>query len=225
MTIFLWAYFVAALMYACKGTLVVHELGHYIVLKYIYRDPDCGIIIGDIHGELRTEKIIAGVQVKFFSKSENKKVHGTKGICYPWNEVYAKPKSWKAKVYAIAGAGMEFIMASLLITIGLFIIHAHTTSPWIELITTIVMIILIFMSILIPCLKLWTGSNQAVQLKNNTVKSLTKTAYGQSDRMLLCKNGKALLILYTLGAGLVFYLVFVTMIRSLEGVLNFWMFV
>lgn len=225
MTIFLWAYFVAAIMYACKGTLVVHELGHYIVLKYIYRDPDCGIIIGDIHGDLQTEKSIAGVQVKFFSKSENKKVHGTKGICYPWNEVYAEPKSWKAKVYAIAGAGMEFIMASLLITIGLFIIHTHTTSPWMDLITAIVMIILIFMSILIPCLKLWTGSNQAVQLKNKKVKSLTKTAYGQSDRMLLFKNGKTLLIFYTGCTCAIFYLVFVTLIRSLENFLNSWMFI
>lgn len=225
MTIFFWAFCVAALLYAFKGTVVVHELGHFFVLKFLYKDPDCGIILGDIHGVLLKEKTIAGVPVKFFSKSENKKVHGTKGISYPWNEVYAKPKSWKAKVYAIAGAGMELIMASLLTTIGLGIVYTHTTSLLMKLVASIVMIMIILVSILIPCLKLWTGSNQAVLIKNNLVKSLTKTAYGQSDRMLLFKNGKALLIIYTGCSCVMFYVVFVTLLRSLENFLTFWMFV
>lgn len=225
MTIFLWAYFVAALMYTFKGTVIVHELGHYIVLKFVYRVPGCGIIIGDIHGDLRTEKTIAGVDVKFFSKSSNNKEHRTKGISYPWNEVYTKPKAFKAKLYAIAGAGMEFIVASVFVVIGCIIVQMHTTSPWLELFTSLVMIVLIFVSILIPCLKLWTGSNQPIEIKNQIVKSLTKTDYGQSDRLLLFKNGKTLLIFYSGCTCLIFYRVFITMMKSLENFLNYWMFV
>lgn len=224
MAIFLWAYFVVVLIYAFKGTLVVHEIGHYIVLRYLYRIPDCGIVIGDIHGDYQTEKSIAGIQVKYFSKSEDKRAHATKGISYPWNQVYANPNAWKAKIFAIAGAGMEFMTAVILIFIGLVIVNKHLTSPLMTLITAIVMIILVFMSVLIPCLKLWDGSNHAVQLKNDTVRSLTKTDYAQSDRMLLSKNGKGLILLYTLGACVVFYLVFRTLIQALEGYMYYLLF-
>jgi hypothetical protein len=72
-----------------------HELGHYIYLRFVFKETDTGIVFGNVHGSEKWSKTIFGIKFHSFTNVNEKKSKGSRGFVYPWNNIYKANKSQK----------------------------------------------------------------------------------------------------------------------------------
>ncbi len=174
-------------LYRTTSTLI-HEIGHYLILRYVYKDHRSGVIIGDINGKPVKSTRFLGVPISFYSRPKEGKL--TRGIAFPWDIVYSGPKHLRI-LYSIAGPASEFLVGILIFLLGLYVVHASHFPNYLYFVLTLLMLCISVNPILVSVVKLCLSMHkQPIQIVNVSMRELTGTQEAYTDGRLIRDNSK-----------------------------------
>ncbi|GAA0847984.1 hypothetical protein GCM10008915_56450 [Bifidobacterium pullorum subsp. gallinarum] len=172
-------------------------MGHYLILKLVYRESRAGIVLGDINGSREKSFKVCGIPVIKYSRPA-KKLRQTRGLAYPWNHVYFGSRKWKLLLFAIAGPAAEGMVGIVFMIMGIWLALFEQNHHYVTLLISFLVLSTNMMTLFFPCIKLWEGKRkEAMEIRNKDVQALTNTTFGFTDGRLIWSHSRLLFWIYT----------------------------
>jgi hypothetical protein len=182
------------------SSTIIHEIGHYLVLKFVFKEKDCGICLGNVKGrELTTFKFL-GIRWRIFSLN---KLSGSVGFVYPWNNLESQNKFIKILFYAsgsLANLAVSVLLLIICISVKALNFHVYLYLKVFSLIFGLELIVNLLIGI-------FTRHKTEFSLET---KKITKVESGYNDGYWLFKFSKLsflLLLIINIGYLCIFYII------------------
>ncbi len=182
---------IISLIVAAILTLLVHELGHLVILKNVYKIKDAGIGIGSVKDPIIRKFNLFNTTIYITGKSK-RKVRFFNGFVYPWREVHERGKYKRILFYASGFLVETLISILMLVLLYLFLSKLH-------FLMSIFLCILIFFPATSPLLIVLLALFK--KTKTNLSFSATevlKVKYGYNDGYGILRESKVIFLI-TLG--------------------------
>lgn len=177
--------------------VIIHELGHLVVLRLIYKDSNSGIAFGNVKNKLIFNTKLFGIPAKRFAFFQPFNIKGSIAFVFPWDQVYNDRLKYRTFLFAIGGFMSEFACSILLYFI---LIHCFFNSVInlysFRYVVFLLLFVLFFKLFLSPIVNLLFG---IFLFKKTSVSGeagdLLKIDYGYSDGRLAYLSNRMLFVL------------------------------